>query len=526
MVDASGLSPVGMTVSVRVRYPSPENKERGVLVFNTCISATPFTTEEANASFSNITGLSYKNDVSFVSTLRALLASRISDDERIGFRVVTDTESLRGLMSYSADIRKTITNICRGNSYLTESGQITVVNVSCGNPDDNAEIFKFLRQEFEKAYVGFHRIEKVTDFYRKAFNVDCYINPELKSSVIFVDRLDYKKFHYLQVATLVFLPWYFNPEDGLTDDEKALIQSLRETTHENYCDCLNKFARQQDFRGAKIRRLLAGFETTTDRNLCEKVKGEVLSLDNQIRMLNQQISELFASRENKCVQLLGLQQKIAQNNGESEIMDYFLCNQHLVLDFVTGQTIRFGVKGYLEYFDKDAAEAAINNRSSFVYSVPHLSDMDEEGMKKLMTEIFVADNPMLKIKSCAGYQINLNGNVSPVEDYDFGYEYSGYMPNPHINNYSCMGNYTQIINDLLMNRDYLGAIEQCIASCASLNWNDPTVMESFMKRIWQGGSRCIELPNGDVVASKEAIRWLDAQEIRQDEKTEEAQENE
>ena len=82
-----------------------------------------------------------------------------------------------------------------------------------------------------------------------------------------------------------------------------------------------------------------------------------------------------------------------------------------------------------------------------------------------------------------------------------------------------MGNYTTTINRLLKNHDYIGALEQCIASCKSLNWGDSAVMTSFMRSMWGNGSnnRCIELPDGRVVKPNEAITWLEQQEAQTNE---------
>lgn len=89
------------------------------------------------------------------------------------------------------------------------------------------------------------------------------------------------------------------------------------------------------------------------------------------------------------------------------------------------------------------------------------------------------------------------------------------MPNTHINEYSCMGNYQTTINKLLASHDYIGALEQCVASCKSLNWGDSTVMSAFVTTLWGGNrtnNRCIELPDGRVVKPIGAIKWLNAQD--------------
>ena len=77
-------------------------------------------------------------------------------------------------------------------------------------------------------------------------------------------------------------------------------------------------------------------------------------------------------------------------------MDYFLCNSRLVLSHVSNTDMYFSVKDYLEYFDRDMAERAINNRSSYVYRPDggngHNAAASEK-MQKLMQEIFVSENP-------------------------------------------------------------------------------------------------------------------------------------
>jgi len=86
------------------------------------------------------------------------------------------------------------------------------------------------------------------------------------------------------------------------------------------------------------------------------------------------------------------------------------------------------------------------------------------------------------------------------------------MPNPHIDQYRCMGNYSATINSLLRDNNYIGALEQCIASCKSLNWGDSTVMAQFIRTMYTGGKRCIELPDGSIVKPLAAIKWLEEQE--------------
>lgn len=487
-------------------------------MFKTSISSTPFTTEAANNYFTNITGGAFGNDCSFLATLRALVAPRIKEGESVNLVFGSSDYTADTIRSVPAD--RAVMAIC--NNYdMNTTGQVIIHSLRADS-DSNLTNMKIIVDKFVSVFAGYHRLEKFAEFYRKSFAVDCYINPELKSVIIFADNLDIRKMHYLQVSILAFLPWYLNQQEGITEDELALVKSLREKNSEDYERCLAKLAERYDFRTARIRQLLKGFETRYEQVECDRVRQVIQNIDREITRLNDNIGEQFTKRNEQCIRLLGLEQKVADGGEDSEIMEYFLCNTKLVLERVTNTDMYFTVKDCLEYFDRDMAEQIINRATSFVYRPDGGSGHTgaaAEKMKKLMTEIFVSEEPRLRIRVCASYRFDLNGSVAPNGHRDFGAEYGDYLPNPHINDYNCMGNYTTTINRLLRNHDYIGALEQCVASCKSLNWGDSAVMTSFMRSMWGNGNnnRCIELPDGRIVKPNEAISWLEQQETQANE---------
>lgn len=522
--DTTDLSSVGVCrIGSNPIFPTKIKMNRGVSVFKTSITSTPFTSEAANSFFQNITGSYFGNDCSFLSTLRALVAPRIKEDESV--YLTFGSTNYDGNTIRNVPAERAVSAIC--SSYQMNTSGALIVHSFNADQNSNLACMQIVEDNFTSIYPEYHRLDKVKAFYRKSFNVDCYINPDKKSVIVFVDNLDVKKMHYLQVSILAFMPWYLNQDDGLTEDELALMQSLRETNSANYEKYIAKLAEGYDFRTARIRQLLGDFETRYERIECDTVRNEIQSIDMEIQRLNDSIGAYLSRRNDKCIRLLGLEQRIAEGGGDSEIMDYFLCNNRLVLSHVSNTDMYFSVKDYLEYFDRDMAERAINNRSSYVYRPDggngHNAAASEK-MQKLMQEIFVSENPRLRIRFCAAYRFDLNGSAS-AQTGDFSdYTFDGYMPNTHIDRYHCMGNYSRTINELLRKRNYIGALEQCIASCKSLNFGDSAVMGEFMRTMWSNNtvSRCIELPDGRVVKPNEAIRWLDEQEAK-DEQTEEAQ---
>lgn len=482
-------------------------------MFRTTISSSPFVNDTANDFFQNIYGDKFSDDVSFLATLRALVSPRMSNDDHLSLRFGGNNYTARHIGDTSAS--NAVRTVCEYFS-PNDEGSIYIHSLRSSVQEDNYACLELLKSTFCKVYRGWHRLEKVTDFYRKQFYVMCFINPDIKSAVIFVDNMDMRKMHYIQCSIFAFLPWYFNPDEGVSELEMKLIDSLRQKTSTQYEEVIDIMSKQYDFKSARIKKLLAGFETRYEHIECDRVRGEIENIIRMINSLNSEIGENLKRKNDMEIKLLGLETKIANGDESSEIMDYFLCNDKLVLIDVTDNKMVFAVKSYIEYYDEDMVASVLNNRDSYIYR-PRGSSCNNyipaEDMEKFIRAVFI--DQTLKIRFCAAYQFDLNGNVSPKRGYHFNHEFNGYMPNTHINEYGCMGNYPMVINQMLEKRDYIGAIEQCVASNKSLNFRDSTVMSKFMSNIYGldgANNKCVELPDGKVVNTKEAIEWLKEQE--------------
>ena len=175
--------------------------------------------------------------------------------------------------------------------------------------------------------------------------------------------------------------------------------------------------------------------------------------------------------------------------------------------------MEFVVKAPLTYFDEEQAKKYLDRRDSYFYScLDNSRGFTRENIRMLMEEIFIKQR--LKVNFCAAYRFQLEGNVEPLRAYDnYGGQCSEYTPNPHIDRYRCIGSYESLINERLAEHDYIGALEQCVASCKSLNLGDSAVMREFVQRFCYNGDvgvnmHCVVLPDNKVVTPKEAIAWL------------------
>ena len=479
-------------------------------MFKNTLASTPLTTEAAESYFSGkIEGGSWARDFSFLTTLRALLDHRMKDGDSLLLSFLDVTPSA-GKIEEFGNVRRAIRYIV-DTDYAGSAHSIHIHNFRSIYPDDNKAWMDLIEANFRETYEGWHRVEKVTAFFRKVFNVLCFINPELKSVILFTDNMDIRRMHYLQCGIFAFLPWYFDPDAGVTELEMELINSLREKTSDKYEACIAKIAEQYDFETQRIRSLLKGFESRFEVEQRQSVQNEIDTIVRRLNDLDRQYGEYLRRKREQENILFGLEMKLGQNGEESELMDYFLRNKQLILESVDGPRMRFYVRATLDYFDEDLASRVINNEGSCLYRDRGTNaQLTVEEMKLLMTEIFLKRT--LRIRFCAEYGFRIGGSVEGLMDCSYPSSCAEYLPNPHIDNYGCLGNNQMIINERLRESDYIGAIGQCVASAKSLNFGDSAVMGRFASKIYNSTKRFIESPDGTVMTVKEAVQWIKNQQ--------------
>lgn len=465
--------------------------------------ATPFHNTAADNYFTKI---GYTVDVnsypavvdhSFLSTLRAFVYPRMGDDDRLLLQVY-EGYTMNQVRAYFDD------SLLRENT-------LTILSVRDMSDVEDAEKHGKLTIFDEEHLFAWQKAEKVTAFFRKAFAVSCYINSDIRSTVLFVNRMDLRRFHYLQCGILAYLPWYFDKDAGISEDDRELIESLRDKSPARYMRILEKMAKPFDFRALSIKEGLSDFETLFERKRLEVLQQNIDDIRRRMELLMLQYSESLKEKQEKDIMLMGLTMKIEENH-ESEIMEYFLRhkNLHFAKLYKEDGYMDFAVTGYSINYDMDLAEKMVENDRSVFYS-GH-GGLSRGDRKLLLREIFLEQN--LRLRFCAAYRIYINrSNIDGIGGYDYcgNLGITDCLPNPHIDAYQCLGEYKRQMMEALKNQDYIGAIELSIASCNSLNFADGAVMNRFVDMLlgdYGATRKCIELPDGKVVTGYEAVQYL------------------
>jgi hypothetical protein len=129
-------------------------------------------------------------------------------------------------------------------------------------------------------------------------------------------------------------------------------------------------------------------------------------------------------------------------------------------------------------------------------------------MKALYKAIF-GDTPQYKLRICAAYTADIKTGLKALDHYDFPPESANYLPNPHIQNHGCIGNYAVKFQEYMKRHDYLGAIDQAVVSARNLNFHDSIVISTFVSQLSHNSSvKCLEKTDGTLLTPHEAIKEL------------------
>lgn len=478
------------------------------------IQQTAFTDPDVSGVFKISGDTVY--DAVLMSVLRAILPARIGEDS-LYVKYIENDLSISTCSDYDDS---TILNHIYG-AVPTSPNSFTVVNMLRQN-----ELHEKTYKGFVDKFEGWKREDRFTKFF-KSFETILFTNEEKRSAILIVGRLNIVQMHYVTCAIPAIFPWYFPKEKKISDKERALLMSLRENRSTKFIEALKAFEEDFDFYTIKLESL-NGFESEWMVDELNNVKREIESVKNRIADHQREIDEYLRNLEEKEIKCVGLETKIG-GEADAELREFFIENkQRCRLTKRERGSLTFEIMSVLTYWDEEMAQTLYDNKRSVIYTQRgDRPRMKSEDFAELFKAIFI--DQKFKLKLCAAYNMNTSDReVYGKANFQYGSECSNYLPNYHIERYSCLGGYRSVLNEMMVNHNYLGILEQCVVSCQSFNLMDSTVLDEFCKRFYAADMKCITLPDGTDVTPCDAVKWLkgtDADE-KEEEENGETDENE
>lgn len=433
---------------------------------------------------------------SMTALLRALLINRVSDSLPSPNVNFCTSSSLSESNTVERNARNTMYNMAY---CYNDKNYLQVISCGCGLFVDCKDT---ILEKINSTGAKFIEVEKVRIFFKKVMNVLCFINPENKSSIVIFEDKGIEYFHYLLSGIPVFIPWFFQGENAVTESDTRLLSTLTKRTPEEFLRELDRVADENDIKAKRLTLYLNNFEKSFAEKRINTVQSDINRIMRDIESYKNMLSDLIGQKKEKDLLLLGLNSKL--NNTESKVLDYFRSNPNIELIRVRDGKLQFVSFGHIECFNEEFAETSIENRDSIIYDY---STMSNDDTYRVFSAIFV-DNK-IKIKTIACYEVDiLRNNVRGLSNFSYPKKFDTYLPNTHIDEYSCLGDYEVMMHEALIKEDIIMCIELCIMSSKSINLGDSPVMRKFIPRI-TNGYKCLELPDGTVTTFEGALKYLE-----------------
>jgi len=342
-------------------------------------------------------------------------------------------------------------------------------------------------------------------FYGRKTKALFYTDESERNTIIFIGKLDLKQFHVLQMMIPKYLPRLF-ADNPLTQMEIDLLKSTGSKYAVEYETLIEALSRDLDIRAEIIRTKLAGFETVFERQKVAALKKEISTYQIDYEHYLSMMRDAHNTIQERMYTLAGLEGSIGAQSGDSELMEYFMCNKNLTIIRVEGTVIEFVAHGYVDIYDEDAFEQYASNHDGYLYCGIVHSIMESE-METLYRAIFSDD--IYKLRICAAYTVDMKSGIKALRHFTFPAESKTYFPNTHIQSFGCIGNYAGRFQEYMQKRDYVGAIDQAVVSARNLNFYDSSVIGRFAEDFSRTTIPCLEARDGRLLTPLEAITELE-----------------
>ena len=317
---------------------------------------------------------------------------------------------------------------------------------------------------------------------------------------------------------LSFLPLYY-PQiytKRLTkqDPEAIVLSSLSKTSSDMFERSLSDLLRPYaaEFYRLQITKLL---ENSHERRIYEArstVDRARAVRDNAMSRYEDAIRAYRGAVAN-CEGIIATEQKA---EWEDDVVDYLCSNEKIRNATINGDELTFSVATTLQQFSTDAWDCFARNGN--IYNGPYAGYnpagvFADRSNRKLLFDAIFSDDAKFEVKMCGNYSINVYSQGFSTSS-SYSYEaidpiYADYIPNPHLKNFECLGDYHYRVVEALRREDLITALELCVYSAGSVNLDETEQnFKPLLKWILMSQKKILRRYDGVDMTPSEALLWL------------------
>lgn len=471
-------------------------------MFETKIQETKLAGSMADCMFRRINGCEYEGDISFISTLRALLMHVDMGNEAVTF--ASSSVDIEMFETYDSYVNVLTANLLPNKiTYLSVNAPVVA--------DAEAAKTTFFSHN---APDHIHEFMDVREFFEQKMACRAMICEQTHSALIVVLNSNMKKHHLAQCIMPKMLPWFFN-NVRLSVLQRTLLSSLTDRYQDRYVRTITAVADTDWFRQRETAAALSAFKRRNIERQKVATETEIAKIENRIDALNSDLVAELRRVNDQNLKLNGIMLALETDTFEDDgLSDFLAANPDVSIISMDGDVMKVLVKSYLDVYDPDAYASMARNANSWYWANTATSSgpfVSRENRKRVLDAIF-SDTPIFKIRSFGVYKLNCSiGEVGGS-----GGRYGEAVPtdryaNPHLYYASCLGSYRSHISKAICRGDMVGAISQCIASAHSVNVTESATFRHLCHDIFVSDQPYLEGPNGQLFNALQAYQYLTQQ---------------
>ena len=378
------------------------------------------------------------------------------------------------------------------------------------------EILKeFTKYEEDYTGLGWKKLDVVSQYIDKNGHVLVYQNAENQGVIVIsTAKMMIQVLHLAASCLPTMMPWFFET-NPLTENETAMLRSLYDQDDKAMRKFFEDAYDAGDFYGKMLAGELKGFCSKNFDNEISRQESVIRDYESNLKDLYTRIRNKTKELENAQVQLTAILDRSCNTaDVEAEIVNFLKRNKVLTFLTKSDDGIYVGYHGYLNDSDEGKFRTSIENKkegsASYIYgNSPYPFDETKA--------FFVAlwKTHRFNLRTYCEWKIRNDGNVQVVQHCNMNDRRDlteNRIPQPHIDGYGCYSGYAGTFNNLAMKHDFIGVLNTIIASSSSVNWNDGTVMRSFMSTLFgdnfRTSKKCIEDVDGNLYTVDEVFKIL------------------
>ena len=379
--------------------------------------------------------------------------------------------------------------------------------------------YRYNRETFDETVLEtqlgeYKQKQSITAFVKDKTGSECLVlyNEEKNIVGIFVNSGDIRLYHLMLSFISLYFPSLFK-DVPLDDQDYAIIKSLSKKDKNEFFNSVKSALEPYaiEFR----RQQLTKFMKDLHQVKISAAENQVNSQREEIRRYEEAYSNAISLLRRLIVEYEGLKATESYDDAEENLVEYLTMNRDVRCLQLRDNRLYFAITGLLNNYNVDAWNVfkARGNIYDGDYGVRMPEAFKNQSDRKLLLDNIFSEEPLLMVRTSGNYCLRFEDcKVTCEGRYDYeGHDpiFKNYVPNPHIYYHACLGGYKDKVMNALKSRNYIGAIELCVASAGSVNLDETTMtFRPFLGQILTNKNKIIVTKDGQEMTPEEALNWL------------------